>query len=134
MTAGKIFTRRMSGGPQTEHESAEVLAGTGIKGDWHFNRKEESGQKITLIEAEEIEFVTSEYQRTPDLSISSRNIVTRGVRLNDLIGRDFVIDEIRLRGVEICEPCLGLGKALVSPELPAANVVKRFLHLAGLGA
>jgi len=54
--------------------------------------------------------------------------------LNELVGRDFLIGNVKLRGVELCEPCLGMGTALASPELPAAAVVKRFLHRAGLRA
>jgi len=134
MTVERIFIRQSSVGPQNEHECVEVVAGAGIKGDRYFGRHDEPGQNITLIEAEEIESFISEYQRSPDLSISNRNIVTRGVRLNDLVGREFMIGSIRLRGVELCEPCLGLGNALASPELPAAQVVKRLLHKAGLRA
>jgi len=134
MTVERIFIRQSSVGSQTEHECVEVVAGAGIKGDRYFDRHDEPGQNITLIEAEEIESFLTEYQRPRDLSISYRNIVTRGVRLNDLIGREFMIGEVRLRGVELCEPCLSLGKALASPELTAAQVVKRFLHRAGLRA
>ena len=134
MTAERIFVRQSSAGPQTEHQCVEVVAGAGIKGDRYFDRHDEPGQNITLIEAEEIESFISEYQRTPDLSISNRNIVTRGVRLNDLVGKEFMVGEITLRGVELCEPCLGLGKTLASPELPPAQVVKRLLHKARLRA
>jgi len=134
MTVERIFIRQSPIGPQTEREFVEVVAGAGIKGDRYFDRHDEPGQNITLIEAEEIESFISEYQRAPDLSVSNRNIVTRGVRLNDLVGREFMIGDIRLRGVELCEPCLGLGKSLSSPELSAAQVVKRLLHKAGLRA
>ena len=134
MTVERIFIRQSSIGPQIEHECVDVVAGVGIKGDRYFDRHDEPGQNITLIEAEELESFISEYQRAPDLSISNRNIVTRGVRLNDLVGREFMIGNIRLRGVELCEPCLGLGNALASPELPAAKIVKRLLHKAGLRA
>jgi MOSC domain-containing protein YiiM len=134
MTVERIFVRPSSVEPQTERESVEVVAGAGIRGDRYFDRHDEVGQNITLIEAEEIESFLAEYQRPRDLSISYRNIVTRGVRLNDLVGREFMVGEVKLRGVELCEPCLSLGKALASPELPAAKVVKRFLHKAGLRA
>jgi len=134
MTVERIFVRQSSVESQTEHERVEVVAGAGIKGDRYFDRHDDPGQNITLIEAEEIESFLAEYQRPRDLSISNRNVVTRGVKLNDLVGREFMIGEIRLRGVELCEPCLGLGNALASPELPAAQVVKRLLHKAGLRA
>ena len=99
MTVERIFVRQSPVGPQTEREFVEVVAGAGIKGDRYFDRHDEPGQNITLIEAEEIESFISEYQRAPDLSISNRNIVTRGVRLSDLVGREFMIGDIRLRGL-----------------------------------
>ena len=134
MTVERIFVRQSSVESQTEYERVEVVAGAGVKGDRYFDRHDEPGQNITLIEAEEIESFLAEYQRPHDLSISKRNIVTRGVRLNDLVGREFMIGEIRLRGVELCEPCLSLGKTLASPDLSPAQVVKRLLHKAGLRA
>ena len=75
-----------------------------------------------------------EQARPSDVSVSRRNLVTRGVRLNELVGQEFFIGDVRLRGVELCEPCLGLGSALASPQLPAASVVKQLLHRAGLRA
>ena len=60
--------------------------------------------------------------------------MTRGVRLNELVGREFLLGSLRLRGVDLCEPCLGLGTALAAPGLPAAAVVKHFVRRAGLRA
>jgi MOSC domain-containing protein YiiM len=54
--------------------------------------------------------------------------------LNALVGREFMVGSVKLRGVELCEPCLGLGTALTSAELTPAAIVKRFLHRAGLRA
>jgi MOSC domain-containing protein YiiM len=134
MNVERIFVRHSAESPQTELGRVEVVAGAGIVGDRYFGRDDEPGQNITLIEAEEIEAFIAEYRRPNDLSITNRNVVTRGIRLAGLVGRDFMIGDVRLRGVELCEPCLGLGNALASPELPAASVVKRFLHRAGLRA
>ncbi len=134
MLVERIFTAAASGGAQVEQEHVVVVAGVGIEGDRNFDRHEEPGQNITLIEAEEIESFLDEHGRTEDLSVTHRNLVTRGVRLNDLVGQEFLVGDVRLRGVELCEPCLGFGAALASPELPAAMVVKRFLHRAGLRA
>lgn len=134
MIVERIFVRQSSVGPQTELEQIEVVTGAGIKGDRYFDRHEEPGQNITLIEAEEIESFVAEYSRPNDLSISNRNLVTRGVRLNELVGREFMVGDIRLRGIKLCEPCLDLGNSLASPELSAARVVKRLLHKAGLRA
>lgn len=134
MTVERIYIRQAPGGAQFEHESVTVAAGAGIEGDRYFGRHEEPGQNITLVEAEQIEAFAREHGRELDLSITGRNLVTRGVRLNELVGREFTVGSVRLRGVELCEPCLGLGTALASRELTPAAVVKGFLHRAGLRA
>src|SRR4029077_8505793 len=69
-----------------------------------------------------------------DASASGRNIVTRGVRLNELVGVEFLVGSVRFLGVELCEPCLSLGKALATSTPPPAKVVKRLVHRAGLRA
>jgi MOSC domain-containing protein YiiM len=130
----RIFTRSPADGTTHEHQSVHVVAGSGIEGDRYFGRHEEPGQNITLIEAEEIERFSDEHQRPQDLSITGRNLVTRGVRLNGLVGKEFRVGAVLLRGVELCEPCLGLGEAIASADLGPPQVVKAFVHKAGLRA
>ena len=134
MTVEHIFIRRIPGGPQVECEQVRVVAGAGIEGDRYFGRHDEPGQNITLIEAEEIEAFVREHGRAYDPSMTHRNLVTRGIRLNELAGRPFMIGGVRLQGVELCEPCLSLGSAIASATLPAAAVVRHFAHRAGLRA
>jgi MOSC domain-containing protein YiiM len=134
MTIERIFIGPAAGEPQLECESIVVVAGSGVEGDRYFGRHDEPGQNISLIEAEELDAFMREHGRSNDLSVSRRNLITRGIRLNELVGQEFFIGEVKLRGVELCEPCLGLGAALSTPELPAAAVVKRLLHRAGLRA
>ena len=134
MTIERIFTHPSSGGAQIEHERVRVVAGSGIEGDRYFGRHDKPGQNVTFIEAEEVERFLQEHNRPYDLSVTNRNVVTRGVRLNELVGREFVIGGVHFRGVELCEPCLSLGKALESELLPAASVVKCLVHRAGLRA
>jgi MOSC domain-containing protein YiiM len=134
MKVERIFTSPQPGGPQIEQERVRVVAGSGIEGDRYFGRHEEPGQNLTLIEVEEIEAFFAEQGRAGDLSITHRNLLTRGLRLNELVGVEFEVGEVRLRGVELCEPCLGMGTALSSPVLSAAEVVRRFVHRGGLRA
>jgi MOSC domain-containing protein YiiM len=119
---------------RTEVQAIEVVAGSGIKGDKYFNRKDEPGQNITLIEAEEIESFQTESERALDYSVTGRNLICRGVRLNTLVGSEFVVGDVRLRGVELCEPCRSLGRSLASERFTVPAVVKRLLHRAGLRA
>ena len=134
MTVERIFTRAASADSPTEHQTVRVVAGAGIEGDRYFARKDEPGQNVTFIEAEEIESLFAEQQRSADLSATGRNIITRGVRLNDLVGTEFLVGTVRFRGVELCEPCLLLGQALATPPTPPAKVVKRLVHRGGLRA
>jgi len=134
MKVERIFTSAQPGGLQVEQERIRLVAGSGIEGDRYFGRHDEPGQNLTLVEIEEVEAFLREQGRPEDLSITHRNLLTRGVRLNELVGVEFQVGEVRLRGVELCEPCMGLGTALSSPTLPAAEVVKRFVHRSGLRA
>lgn len=134
MTVERILTRPHSGAPQVEHQRVRIVAGCGIEGDRYFGRREGSGQNITFVEAEEIESFLAEYGRAHDLSITGRNVVTRGVRLNALVGREFLVGSVRFRGVQLCEPCRVLGTSLESRVLTAAQVVRRWVHRAGLNA
>ena len=134
MAIERIFIGKAAGGPQLECESVVVVAGSGIQGDRYFGRNDEPGQNITLIEAEELEAFIHEHGGLHEISMTHRNLITRGIRLNELVGKAFMVGNVKLRGVELCEPCLGLGSALASPELSAAAVVKRFLHRGGLRA
>ena len=134
MKVERIFVGQPLDGSLVERDQVTVVAGAGIEGDRYFGRHEEPGQNITLVEAEEIEAFLSGNGRAVDLSVTRRNLVTRGVRLNALVGREFKVGDVLLRGVELCEPCLGLGAALEAPGLAAAEVVKRFMQRAGLRA
>ena len=130
----RIFIRPPEGEQQVEQHWAQVAAGAGIRGDRYFDAHNERGQNVTFIEAEEIEAFAVRHQRTIALSATGRNFVTRGVRLNDLVGKTFTVGGLRFRGVELCEPCLGLGEALSTPTLSPAEVVKQWVHRGGLRA
>lgn len=92
-------------------EQAHVVPGKGIEGDRYFNQHETSiadskpGREITLIEMESIEAICREDGVIISPDQTRRNIVTRGVSLNDLVGQRFNIGTIQLRGIRLCEPC-----------------------------
>lgn len=129
-----IFIRPPGGNPTVEQRSVRVVAGAGIEGDRYFDAHDEPGQNITFVEAEAIEAFAREHGRPVDFAATGRNVVTRGVRLNELVGREFLVGSVRFRGVELCEPCLTLGEALASPTLSPAFVVKHWVHRGGLRA
>ncbi len=134
MTITHIHIRPPAGGPLQALTQATVVAGAGIQGDRYFGRQDEPGQSLTLVESEAIEAFAQAHRRPLDMAITGRNLVTRGVRLNALVGQEFTIGALRCRGVELCEPCLGLGEALQGPDLTPAQVVRWWAHRAGLRA
>ena len=104
-------------------ESVDVVAGKGLEGDRHFFAEgARPGGAITLIEAEVLEDVGLSGAQ------SRRQVVTRGVRLNDLVGKRFFVGEIECEGVELCEPCLHL-QSLTRP-----GIIEDLLHRGGLNA
>jgi MOSC domain-containing protein YiiM len=104
-------------------ETVSAVAGNGLEGDRHYR---EGGQRpggaITLVEAEVLEDVGLSPAQ------SRRQVVVRGVRLNDLVGRTFKVGEVECRGVELCEPCLHL-QSLTRP-----GIIDELLHRGGLNA
>ena len=104
-------------------DSVRAVAGKGLEGDRHyFAEGARPGGAITLIEAEVLEDVGLSGPQ------SRRQVVTRGVRLNDLVGKRFFVGEIECEGVEICEPCLHL-QSLTRP-----GIIDDLLHRGGLNA
>ena len=101
----RIVIRATANGPGVELQTAKVAPGAGIEGDRYANgtgsfyKPGKPGQDVTLIEAEALEDVGL----TP--ADSGRNVVTRGIGLNDLVGKRFRIGDVELRGAELCHPC-----------------------------
>lgn len=115
-------------------DEVAVVAGSGIVGDRNFAKTKYPGQNITLVEAEEVEAFNREFGVSIPLTGTRRNLVTRGVRLNDLLGKEFRVGSVRLRGMELCEPCTSLGKYLAATKLTPAQIVRDFAHRCGLSA
>jgi len=103
--------------------SVAALAGKGLRGDRHFRAEgAKPGQALTLIEAEALEDVGLTGAQ------SRRQMVVRGVRLNDLVGRRFRVGDVECAGVELCEPCLHLQR------LTRPGIIKDLIHRGGLNA
>ncbi len=132
-TIEAIYVAAASGAPMQRVSDATLVAGSGVRGDRNFRDLEHAGQ-ITLIAAEEVERFNRETGLEIDAGDPRRNVVTRGVALDELVGGQFRVGETTLLGVELCEPCATLGKRLASPDVSAAQVIAAFVHRAGLRA
>src|SRR5689334_16978676 len=88
-----------------------AVAGHGIEGDRKFRRagdptdKDSPSREITLIESEAVEAARREYGIELESIEARRTVVTRGVALNHLVGRQFRVGEATLQGIRLCEPC-----------------------------
>ncbi len=100
-----IATRKKD--PMRSVNEANAVAGEGLEGDRYYVSPKHSGpdREITLIESEAIEAVPTEFQILLDLNESRRNLVTKGVRLNDLVGKTFRVGDVVLKGHRLCHPC-----------------------------
>ena len=134
MHVERLYLSPERGSAQRPCRQLSLLAGQGVAGDRHCGRSDWPGQNLTLIEAEEIEEFCNVTGRPVDLSLSRRNIVTRGIRLNELVGKRFYIGECELLGVELCEPCRTLGQRLENASLSGPEVVRYWLGRGGLRA
>jgi len=134
MRVERIFISPEPGGAQCECGRIRLETGEGIVGDRNFGKHVYPGQNITLVEAEEIERFCRAHGRRADLAMTRRNLVTRGIGLNKLVGKTFTIGTAQLEGVELCEPCASLGKALADESFSAAAVIRHWTGHGGLRA
>ena len=120
----------------SEHEqlpalvhSVRALAGHGIETDRHFNAGGVApDQELTLIAAEALEAMQAETGIELSHEASRRNVLTRGIDLNALVGLRFTVGEALCEGIELCEPCRPL-QSLTDP-----GVLRGLVHRGGLRA
>lgn len=129
-----IYLAALSAEPMSAADTARAVPGRGLEGDRYFQQANKSsanpgsGQQVTLIEAEAVEAACRDYGVELHPSQTRRNIVTRGIALNHLVGKDFWVGQAKLRGVLLCEPCGHLAK------LTSKQTSRALVHRGGLRA
>jgi len=105
----------------------EAIKGKGLVNERHFKENNEKRCQITLIEIENI----NHYNKLTGTTIPAinflRNIVTEGIKLNELVGKEFLIGSVKVKAHDLCRPCKYLQESLQQK-----NVVKEFLYTGGL--
>ncbi len=115
-------------------KDVRAVAGKGLEEDRYFKQigsyshNPGPDREVTLIEVEAIEAMKREYGVDIKPEDSRRNIATRGVPLNHLVGRDFRVGEVTLRGIRLCEPCGHMA------EMTHKEVLRGLVHRGGLRA
>jgi MOSC domain-containing protein YiiM len=115
MWQGSVVSISITGegsAPMNAVDEAKAIAGRGLEGDRYFLRQgtftdnpNTTGRQVTLIESEAIDALERDYGVKIVSTDARRNIVTSGVPLNHLIGKEFRVGGVRMRGVRLDEPC-----------------------------
>jgi MOSC domain-containing protein YiiM len=116
-------------------QSVRAVPGHGLEGDRYFSgagtfspNPGKPDYEVTLVQQEHIDAFAAQSGLPFTAHEARRNIVTRGVDLNALVGREFRIGSVMIRGIRLCEPCDYLAKATF-PE-----VLQGLIHKGGLRA
>jgi MOSC domain-containing protein YiiM len=110
------------GAPVQSIDAIEAVMHVGLVGDrnalapgeWN---ESHAGEELTLVEAESLEMLARDHDIHLQPGETRRNLTTRGVALNDLVGRRFRVGGVLAQGVELCEPCEDLQRMVGKPIL-----------------
>ena len=110
-----------------EKLAIELIAGKGVVGDRHFKEFNDPYNQLSIIEKENID----EYNNKQNFNIPyldfRRNIITKGIKLNDLIEKKLLIGDVKLRVIDLCRPCRHLSEKLNNDD-----IIKEFLRKGGI--
>jgi MOSC domain-containing protein YiiM len=111
-------------------DRVQALAGKGLEGNRYFfaDGNAPDGRALTVIAVEAVEAMEREHGIALEPAATRRNVVTRGVDVNALVGKRFRVGDVECMGVELCEPCTHL-QSLTKP-----GVIKGLTHRGGLNA
>jgi MOSC domain-containing protein YiiM len=129
-----IVLRRAPGEAPNCVERAQAIAGRGLDGDRYctgdgtFSATPGTGRNLTLVEAEALEALAAETGIRLAPEDTRRNVVTRGIALNGLVGQRFRVGEVECHGQRLCEPCEHLE------SLTEEGVLRGLVHRGGLRA
>ncbi len=132
-----IHLAASAGGPTRSATRVRAFAGVGLEGDRYatgsgtYSPDPRSDRQLTLVEAEEIEALAAGSGILLAPGETRRNVTTRGIRLNDLVGRRFRVGGAECQGIKLCEPCQYLtdlvGKPILGPLAHRAGLRAQIL-------
>jgi MOSC domain-containing protein YiiM len=125
-----IFVTSEHGELPVPVERVEARAGCGLEGNRYYWADGDAppGRAVTLLAAEAMDAVASEGEVSIAPAATRRNVLTRGLDVNELVGKRFRIGDVECEGVELCEPCAHL-ESMTQP-----GAIKALVHRAGLNA
>ena len=123
----KICITNKSAEEMQDVNTVEVIASKGIVKDRYFNENNNQDIQITLIESENIDYYNQISETNIPYISFRRNIITKGIQLNDLVGKEILIGNVKIKGHRLCAPCRYLQEMLKQK-----NLVKKLLNRGGL--
>ena len=123
----KLGIAKNNNQPIKEVNSIEVLANKGIIGDRHFHEFNDPYNQLSLIESENIDDYNIRFGLNIPYIDFRRNVITKGIRLNDLVGKKLKVGSVELDAIDLCRPCRHLTEMLNQK-----NVLKEFLRKGGI--
>ena len=105
----------------------EAIKGKGLLDDRKFKENNDIRKQITLIEIEHINYFNNISKSNIKPIDFRRNIITDDIKLNDFIGKEFFVGDVKLKAHDLCRPCKYL-----QDRLKKNNFIKEFLLKGGL--
>ena len=123
----KLGITANSNQPIKEVNSIEVLTNKGVLGDRHFQEFNDPYNQLSLIESENIDDYNIRFNLNIPYIDFRRNVITKGIQLNDLVGKKLRVGNVELEAIDLCRPCKHLTEMLNED-----NILKEFLRKGGL--
>jgi MOSC domain-containing protein YiiM len=131
----EILVAASPGSAMESREESRAIPGKGLEGDRYFAElgtfsphPQKPDFEITLIQKEHIDAFRTATALPLSSKLTRRNLVTEGIDLNTLVGKDFSVGPVRMRGIRLCEPCNYLAKNTFP------QVLQGLVHKGGLRA
>ena len=126
-----IFVAAERGELPAPVDRVRARAGRGLEGNRYYWAEGDAppGCAVTLIAAEAMDAVAQDGDVAIEPAATRRNVLTRGIDVNELVGKRFRVGEVECEGVELCEPCLGLARLV-----DEFGVLRGLVHRGGLRA
>tara|TARA_B100000575_G_C22942219_1_gene545332 strand:- start:119 stop:565 length:447 start_codon:yes stop_codon:yes gene_type:complete len=110
-----------------EQESIDVVKNQGIVGDRHIKEFNDPYNQLTMIESENIDYYNYKYGLNIPYINFRRNIITKGIQLNETIGKKIMVGNVKVEVIDLCRPCRHLTETLNQK-----NILKEFLRKGGI--
>jgi MOSC domain-containing protein YiiM len=129
-----IYLAPAGGAPTQAVEQVRAVPGRGLEGDRNFlpapgATHKHPDDELTLFSLEALADANREHGLSLRPGDTRRNVATEGVPINELMGTEFTLGDVRVRGLELCEPCLHLSQLIGEPR-----VLRALVHRGGLRA